>query len=49
LTQARGSEMVSIPTLGEILRADPQAFVEKYVDIAAIKGTLYIYEISKVP
>ncbi|HEV7999717.1 MAG TPA: hypothetical protein VGP63_07550 [Planctomycetaceae bacterium] len=36
MTQSRGSETVSIPTLSEILRADPQAFVEKYDDIAAI-------------
>jgi hypothetical protein len=36
MTQSLGSETVSIPTLGEILRADPHAFVEKYDDIAAI-------------
>jgi hypothetical protein len=36
MTQSRGSERASIPTLGEILCADPHAFVEKYDDIAAI-------------
>jgi Transglutaminase-like superfamily len=36
MTPSRGCEMVSVPTLSEIRRADPRAFVEKYDDIAAI-------------